>query len=758
MSMEHGTLTGEPVHLKYFDLSETGFAWREPLQEQLRERRMVLGDKLFFDILLEAGGIERPWTLFPPRALEDLELVLQAIELSDYDTLKKECLIYYLLKWHNDGRESRFQEERSIPSQYAILADAYWHLDAGCDISRAVSLLSDARLNGDYSSKILQTIFLSPDPFPLIVQYVRTAKPCLISQLDLWIYTQALAELSFLDAWQFQRTFNESSEVRAMLLNNLMEWCISCASHSHYAHTFLNNTQIATPRPVAIQTLLSCPFSSFEERFLHKYALEPPRRLVRTAVSLLRDLVCVRLIQSGKYAEAIKIDHEFAASTLNESKSEAEPRRKMIRELYEALPIPERTLLDAEIEGLTHGKHVPNGVSKPQLKPSSNLPIKDSMSESWEEIPRPPPSGQLNGKTSMRGALAPVSASNSLYGLSSSMNGAPPILPISSGIQPANRPRQSFTLSSSLSSSVSRQPQFQTIPVSGSSGSGSKILPSVSQPLASSNSFSPASRRANAFYKPSHVAQGVKRSFQSSLGHDMDMDHDEGMNPVVQKDTHENEDLSVQNERAQQQDRDEADWEQHELEFSVFSNAQKPIMREITPPSPQAPSVIQNGRSVLPGTFSSDQEDEPEAEARLPTPPPVARTRTSSRRTQSRRTMQTAQAPEHKRPRRSEHPGSRLKQSVPGALVSSDEEEEEQEEEEDQIAPLPSPPRRGTARKARDTTPASDVGDEEAGQRRRRSSRLSSTGGELVKKAGSSGTTVGKTKKSTTRATGKKKR
>lgn len=96
---------------------------------------MVLGDKLFFDILLEAGGIERPWTLFPPRALQDLELVLQAIELSDYDTLKKECLIYYLLKWHNDGRESRFQEERSIPSQYAILADAYWHLDAGYDIS-----------------------------------------------------------------------------------------------------------------------------------------------------------------------------------------------------------------------------------------------------------------------------------------------------------------------------------------------------------------------------------------------------------------------------------------------------------------------------------------------------------------------------------------------------------------------------------------------------------------------------------------------
>ncbi|KAG6873667.1 hypothetical protein C0995_012601 [Termitomyces sp. Mi166 len=742
MSMEHGTLTGEPVHLKYFDVSDAGFAWPGPLREQLRERRMKLEDKFIFDILLEAGGIERPWTLFPPRALEDLELVLQAIELSDYDILKKECLVYYLLKWHNDGRESRFQEERSIPSQYTNLADAYWHLDAGCDIPRAVSLLSDARLNGDYSSKILQIISLWPEPSPLIVQYVRTAKPRLISQTDNWIYTRAMAELSFVDAWQFQRTFNETIEVRVTLLSHLLEWCIS-----------------STPRPAAIQTLLSLPLSTFEEKFLHNYALEPPKTLARTAIPLLRDLVCVRLIQSGKHAEAIKVDHEFAASTLNESKNEAEPRRKMVRELYEALPGSERTLLDAELEGLTRGKPIPNGIPKPS--PKSSSPIKDiGMSESWEEIPRPPPLGQPNGKTPIRGGPSlPVSASNSLYGLSSSTNGALPILPVSStGTPAANRPRPSFPPSSSLSSSISRQPQFTNILVSSSSGSGSRLPPSVSQPLSESNSFSPASRRANAFYKPPPVApQGVKRSFESSLGHEMDVDgEEEEMDTEVPKETHDSDD-APENEQKRQES-DATVWEQRELGFSVFGNAQKSTKKAVTPPSPQAQeaSVMQNGRRVPPGAFVLDEENESEAEEKEPTPPPTTQTRASSRRSRSRATAQTTQVPEPKRARRSEHPNTRQKQSVPGALVNSDEEEEE-EEEEDQVPPLPSPPRRGATRRARDTTPASDAGDEEAGQTRRRSSRLSSTGAESSKKPGLGIATPGKAKKST-RATGKKRR
>lgn len=123
-----------PPYLGYFDVSNSGFAWREPIPQQIERRRADLGDVLIFDILLSSGGIREPDTVFPPSDVESLVRLLDAIESSHYDALKKDCLVYFLLKWHQDGRESKFQVERCIPPQFGSLADAYWHLDAGINI------------------------------------------------------------------------------------------------------------------------------------------------------------------------------------------------------------------------------------------------------------------------------------------------------------------------------------------------------------------------------------------------------------------------------------------------------------------------------------------------------------------------------------------------------------------------------------------------------------------------------------------------
>lgn len=89
---------------------------------------------LIFDILLTSGGIREPYLLFPPEDVESLRTLLDAIQSSTYDTLKKDCLVYFLLKWHQDGREKDFQQQRCIPPQFAALADAYWHLDTGINV------------------------------------------------------------------------------------------------------------------------------------------------------------------------------------------------------------------------------------------------------------------------------------------------------------------------------------------------------------------------------------------------------------------------------------------------------------------------------------------------------------------------------------------------------------------------------------------------------------------------------------------------
>lgn len=92
---------------------------------------------------------------------------------------------------------------------------------------RAVSILSDARLNRDYASKIIHAISLAPNPAPLIVRYIRTAKPLLTEPVDLDVYTLALAESSLREAWQFQRTFNETEPTRSRLLSKTIQWCLT---------------------------------------------------------------------------------------------------------------------------------------------------------------------------------------------------------------------------------------------------------------------------------------------------------------------------------------------------------------------------------------------------------------------------------------------------------------------------------------------------------------------------------------------------
>lgn len=98
------------------------------------DRRAALDDKLIFDILLISGGIRDPDFLYPPQDAAGLERLLDAIDTSTYDTLKKHTLVYFLLKWHQDGRENAFKKTYCIPPQFAALADAYWYLDAGVTV------------------------------------------------------------------------------------------------------------------------------------------------------------------------------------------------------------------------------------------------------------------------------------------------------------------------------------------------------------------------------------------------------------------------------------------------------------------------------------------------------------------------------------------------------------------------------------------------------------------------------------------------
>lgn len=130
----HGQLQEIPDLTVLFDTSPEKFPWRAPVPREIEARRAQMDDILIFDILLTAGGVRQPHALYPPRDVQTLRKLLDAIEATSYDGLKKDCLIYFLLKWHQDDREVQFMEERCIPPQFVALADAYWYLDSGLDI------------------------------------------------------------------------------------------------------------------------------------------------------------------------------------------------------------------------------------------------------------------------------------------------------------------------------------------------------------------------------------------------------------------------------------------------------------------------------------------------------------------------------------------------------------------------------------------------------------------------------------------------
>ncbi|KAJ7598984.1 nuclear pore complex assembly-domain-containing protein [Mycena floridula] len=654
--------------LSYFDVSATGFPWSATAVEEIEKRRALLGDTLLFDTLLSLGGIRQPDSLYPPVDVESLERLLEAIESSQYDVLKKECLVYFLLKWHMDGREVRFQQERCILPQFSALADAYWHLDSGNNVARAVSILSDSRLNTDYASKILQAIFHSPDSSPLILRYIRTAKPLLTEPDDISMYADALAESNLLEAWQFQRSFGETDATRPRLLKRMFNWCVT-----------------PNPRPVPLGQLLALPMTPYEHSILEAHVLEQPKGIPPSGLAVLQHLICVRLIQGGKYAEAIKMDRRL--SSRSSTKVQAQDRTQMMQDLYAALSPFERALIDTDLEQ--------------SMPPSGSTPggSGDSMSQSWVDLrpSLPKTNGNIASHTStpvrdlpnpvLHRSGAPRFGGSSIPPSSSLNNstsrGSPlPTIPISA-------PRKSLNLSSlnGFSSSTSSARSKLPAPLFASTSS-TRLFSSSTGPQ-----FDSAAKRSNAFYQPpvnepqsTPNQNPIVTSTNAFASDDVDMD-------------------------AEDQRADDAELG-NSLSYSVFggSGPAKHLASPTTDSSTKTNGHASSStNSAPPGAFSLDEEDQSGG---------IEDERPSRATRSSRNSTSTAQRATRATRATRDQPPENFRMSIPGSLMDVD----DLEEEEDQVAPLPAPSK--ATRKSRASVVSSE-GSEDDTRSRRRSTRLS---------------------------------
>lgn len=605
-----------------------------------------------------------------------------------------------------------------------------------------MAILSDLRLNREHASKIIRAISLSPDSEPFIRRYIQTAKPALVEPMDIECYTLALADLSVREAWQYTRTFDDTENMRTRLLRKILEWAVTRASitlHCNFLFAYYWRINLAKPRPAALKQLLALPLSTSEESVLNEFVQKAPSSMKFQEVAILQDLVCVRLIQGGRYPEAIKLDHQFTSVTSQKNLKLTRERSAMVKEVYSALSAVERSLLDLELDPTIPkvAPLTPKPVT-PQTRRSAAAEPQDSpLSQSWEDVRVP--DALLNKSTPLKDVRVPVSTPNfgntSFYASTSTAAGAVPVIPINLGssVASGSTPRKSLPLSSSVLGQSKPRSSLSGVGSRMTFGNGSAIASPVSgikvttpaQPSQlQSHVFVSASSQPNAFYQPSAAkTNGVKRSFEdvtmspehpSTSGGIADADNRVDVNMEAEK---EGESLDKESPRHEKSNSplEQSDDEDAALQYSVFEAKKKP---RLTPKN----TAKKAPRQVPPGSFASEDESAMDEDHHSDSNKKKRPARTSTARPS---TSQAASKPPAKKARKLKQQD--LSRSIPGSFMGDEHEDEEEVEEEDHVAPLPSPPKRAV-RKGRSSISVEMSDDFEGVKTRRRSSRLTTTG------------------------------
>lgn len=450
---------------------------------------------------------------------------------------------------------------------------------------------------------------------------------------------------------------------------------------------------IAKPRPEHLKQLIVFPLSSFEQSLLHAFALEPPASLPASSIPLLQDLVCVRLVQSGQYVEAIKLDQQFASTHLGRGTPgslAAERRRKMIEDVIAALPSIERQEIEERLRAVVQRK--PAALAKATQNKTADI----DLDMSWEEIPAPPSRALPTTSGAPRFILGrPTYGHNQPRAAAVPMIEGPPVPRVGLSLAPAPTRASNGVVPPGSNSASHMRNYAPTVPLS-SSQAGPRVGlfgpgPQASKPFL--NSSGSGGHRSSPLFS-SHAAREMRHTTadQSVLY---------SQNPIPSEESHaetsylqgdvvpqisvetgsDNEDLHDKPPRAPEP------MPVAEFSESVFSNSRPepiPYPRDATEPP-------------LPGAFRVEREVTQSEQTLFAHSPPTPPTR--QRPAKSRRTART---------------------SVPGGF------DDGASGEEDNVPPLPavSSAKRTTRRRVSRTN-SIDAEEDNVTAKPRRSSRLS---------------------------------
>ncbi|KZV95884.1 hypothetical protein EXIGLDRAFT_834040 [Exidia glandulosa HHB12029] len=416
--------------LPWFELDDDAFPWREDVAAAVHARRAAMGGQLFIDILLPAAADSRvialadnsddstdegtsAGPLFPPSDAQMFRKLLVALQRSSLTSVKRDSIaLYFLWAWYpnaaadpngfttgpdgepyanalDDAKLRKFAQARLIAPQYAALARAYYLLDSGV-LEPAVAILSDARILPEWSSKILHTLSLPGLDIsaPLVLKYVRCAKPTISDMVDVQTYLAALVKSSFMDAWMYQRSF-PAGPFREQCIRHILDLCL-----------------IPEHQAAPLKLLVAFPFDAAEDATVSAYAQQPQDSLPPKSLAVLRQLLLVRLIQSGRYTDALKFDRANPVPDHDEAR--VKERRALMRHVIGLVPRAVREDVEREYASSAgiNGKSGDTEPNSPKRVPSasgswahvgSNPDMAASLSMSWEDLGKSTPNVATNG-------------------------------------------------------------------------------------------------------------------------------------------------------------------------------------------------------------------------------------------------------------------------------------------------------------------------------------------------------------------------
>ncbi|KAH9823387.1 nuclear pore complex assembly-domain-containing protein [Melampsora americana] len=310
------------------------------LKSTSRIRKQMPENLFFFDRLLLLASISDYKSLYPPANLNVLQSLLHSIDTCPFDSLKKYCLIYYLLKEYGDKREDAFASDKLIPAHFTTGIDALWALDHSM-WQLAIHCFASPTVTPDFIPEIMLSLATLP---PIkqrakhLLSFYQLVNPTLDLHTAILVLRAMSASGQIRTAWSLQRSFQRPD--RDQLIHTILASCFGLNDH-------------AKPYSSSLQILSSFPFDPLEDSILEQFCKSSAVILSQNHAMVAIHFYLNKLTGEARYIEAIRFEQGLASSNSIQNDPDVD---RVIKGIKDMLPDVQRTLLELELDELNSSK------------------------------------------------------------------------------------------------------------------------------------------------------------------------------------------------------------------------------------------------------------------------------------------------------------------------------------------------------------------------------------------------------------------